>query len=64
MIFSVPVTGVFTTNAYLYIDDATRHGFLIDPGAEADKLLSVIRGKGLTVEKIFLKLRIIRLRKE
>ena len=54
MIFSVPVTGIFTTNAYFYIDDDTRHGFLIDPGAEADKLLSVIHGKSLTIEKILL----------
>ena len=54
MILSLPVTGVFTTNAYFYIDDATGHGFLLDPGAEADTLLSVIRSKGLTIEKILL----------
>lgn len=54
MIISVPVTGVFTTNAYFYIDDTTCHGFLIDPGAEADTLLSVIRQKELTIEKILL----------
>ena len=54
MVLSVPVTGVFTTNAYFYVDDASRHGFLIDPGAEADTLLSVIRSKGLIIEKILL----------
>ena len=54
MILSVPVTGVFTTNAYFYVDDATQHCFLIDPGAESDKLLSIVRDRGLTVEKILL----------
>ena len=54
MIFSVAVTGVFTTNAYFFVDEATHHGFLIDPGAEADTLLSVARANGLTIEKILL----------
>jgi len=38
MVLAVPVTGVFTTNAYFFIDDETGHGFLLDPGAEAGKL--------------------------
>ena len=54
MILSVPVTGVFTTTAYFYVDDVTRHCFLIDPGAEPDKLLSIVRDRGLIVEKILL----------
>ena len=54
MIFSLPVTGVFTTNVYFYIDDDSRHGFLIDPGAEAEKILSVIQEKKFTIEKILL----------
>jgi len=54
MIISVPVTGVFTTNAYFFIEDSTRRGFLIDPGAEANTLLSVIKEKNLTIEKILL----------
>ena len=29
-------------NAYFFVDDETRGGFLIDPGAEADKLLQII----------------------
>lgn len=52
MILSLPVTGVFNTNAYFYIDDATGHGFLLDPGAEADTLLAVIRQRGFVIEKI------------
>ena len=54
MILSLPVTGVFNTNAYFYVDDATGHGFLLDPGAEADTLLAVIRQRGFDIEKILL----------
>ena len=39
MIVEVPVKGYFDENCYFYIDDETKHGFLIDPGAEAKKLL-------------------------
>ena len=54
MVLSMPVTDVFTTNAYFYIDDNTGHGFLIDPGAEADAIVAVIGERGLTIEKILL----------
>ena len=54
MVLSIPVTGVFMTNAYFFIDDETGHGFLLDPGAEAGKLLSIISDRGLTVERILL----------
>ena len=37
MILTVEVFGVIDENAYFFIDDKTRHGFLIDPGAEAVK---------------------------
>ena len=43
MIVRLPVTGMFTTNSYFLIDNETRHGFLIDPAAEADKLLNYIK---------------------
>ena len=41
-------------NAYFYIDDETRHGFLIDPGAESEKLLQIIAEKNFTLEKILI----------
>lgn len=41
-------------NAYFYIDDETRHGFLIDPGADADTLLKIIAEKNFVVEKILI----------
>ena len=54
MIYSLPVTGVFVTNCYFDIDEETGHGFLIDPGAEGQKLAEIIRQKGWTMEKILL----------
>ena len=54
MIFLTEVHGIFSTNAYFYIDDETRHGFLIDAGAQADKLLKIIAEKNFTIEKILL----------
>lgn len=54
MILRIKVHGVFATNAYFYIDDETRHGFLIDPGAQADELLKIIARENFTIEKILL----------
>lgn len=54
MIRCVPVRGYFEENCFFYIDDATRHGFVIDPGAEAERLLAIIRREGWTIEKILL----------
>ncbi|MBQ8469580.1 MAG: MBL fold metallo-hydrolase, partial [Clostridia bacterium] len=36
------------------MDDATNHGFLIDPGAQAKELLGLIREQGWIIEKILL----------
>ena len=54
MIYSIPVEGVFVTNCYFDVDEQTGHGFLIDPGAEGEKLAEIIRQKGWTIEKILL----------
>ena len=54
MIVEVPVRGYFELNCYFFIDDATRHGFVIDPGAQAHKLLELIDQNGWTIEKILL----------
>jgi len=54
MIAEVPVKGYFEENCYFYIDDATQHGFIIDPGAEAEKLYRLIEQKGWIIEKILL----------
>ena len=54
MILRTEVTGVFATNSYFYVDDETRHGFLIDPGAQADEILKIIEREKFTIEKILL----------
>ena len=54
MVAEVAVKGYFEENCFFYIDDKTQHGFLIDPGAEADRLLSIIQGRGWMIEKILL----------
>ncbi len=54
MIFQVEVAEFIATNSYFYVDDETNAGFLIDPGAEAEKLLHIIAEKNFTIEKILL----------
>ena len=54
MIVEVPVKGYFEENCFFYIDDRTKHGFIIDPGAQADGLIDVIRENGWVIEKILL----------
>lgn len=54
MILQVPVQGYFGENTYFYIDDDTKHGFLIDPGAQPDKLLNLIKRNSWKIEKILL----------
>ncbi len=54
MVQAVLVKDVFETYSYFYIDEATKHGFLIDPGAEAEKLLDIISENGWTIEKVLL----------
>ena len=54
MILQVVVTKYIPTNAYFYIDEQTKHGFLIDPGAQADKLRQVAEERSFVIEKILL----------
>ena len=39
MIICIPVRGYMEENCYLWVNEKTRHGFLIDPGAEGSRLL-------------------------
>ncbi|MBC3537552.1 MBL fold metallo-hydrolase [Megasphaera hominis] len=54
MIQTLLVKGYFSTYCYLFIDEKTKHGFLIDAPSEADKLAELVREKGYTIEKILL----------
>ena len=53
-IYPVAVGSLIETNAYFYVDEETHHGMLIDPGADAELLLSVIKEQEFHIEKILL----------
>lgn len=46
--------GMFGELTYLYIDDATKHGFIVDPGLDGERLVQYIKEKGFVIEKILL----------
>lgn len=50
----VDVESLMTVNTYFFVDDETRHGFLIDPGSQAERLLKIISEKNFVIEKILL----------
>jgi len=54
MIEQVTVFGYISENCFFYIDDESKHGFLIDPGAQAEKLLAMIKENGWVIEGILL----------
>ena len=54
MIQKVEVADVFAENAYFYIDKQTGQGFLIDPGAEAERLYDIIKRENLDIRAILL----------
>ncbi|MBQ9263952.1 MAG: MBL fold metallo-hydrolase [Clostridia bacterium] len=54
MIARVPVKGYFEVNCYVWVDDESKHGFLIDPGAQGHELMQLCREQGWIIEKILL----------
>lgn len=54
LIETVHINGYIDENCYFYIDEKTKHGFLIDPGSEAQKILSIINQNDWIIEKILL----------
>lgn len=54
MIERVQVADVFGENAYFYVDPKSRAGFIIDPGAEAEKLYDMILRNDLDIKAILL----------
>lgn len=50
----IMTVGAIQEHTYFFIDEATKHAFVIDPGAEADRLLKFIENEGLVIEKILL----------
>ncbi len=54
MVKELQVQGVFAENTYFYIDDHSKAGFLIDPGAQAGDIYDTIVRNGWLIEKILL----------
>lgn len=49
-----PVVNVFQTLCYFFIDEETGHGFMVDPGAEPEKLINKVHEKNWKIDKILL----------
>lgn len=54
MVRELTVYGVYAENCYFYIDEVSKSGFLIDPGAQAGEIYDVIVRNGWHIEKILL----------
>ena len=54
MIECITVGDMIPTNSFFYIDDETKHGFLIDAGAEGGRLAAHAKEKGWTIERLLL----------
>ena len=54
MIQGVTVYGLIAENTYFYIDDNTKHGFIIDPGAQGKALMEMADMNGWTIDKILI----------
>lgn len=52
MIFETVVVGELGVNCYLLADSTTKEGVVIDPGAESERILAAIKGKGIKVTSI------------
>ena len=53
-VYPVSTFGGIETNAYFYIDEKSNHGLLIDPAAEPEKLLKIIKDNRWTIEKMLI----------
>ena len=53
-VLTVPVKGVFWTNCYFYADEEAGHCFIIDPGAEGQKLINIAWSNGWVINKILI----------
>ena len=54
MVYKIKVEDIFQTYAYFYVNDADGHAFLIDPGAEGDRLLYFAEEKGIITDAVVL----------
>ncbi|MDE7473433.1 MAG: MBL fold metallo-hydrolase [Muribaculaceae bacterium] len=54
MVKELTVYGTYAENCYFFIDDATKSGFIIDPGAQAGEIYDIVMRNGWHIEKILL----------
>jgi len=52
MIIKMLVVGPFAANCYIVGSSATKHGMIIDPGAEAETILRTVQQTGLSISLI------------
>ena len=50
----VRTVGAFVENSYLVVDETTGRAVLIDPGAEPERLIAMVRESGATLDAIWL----------
>lgn len=48
------VVGAFQENSYLVVDEKSRHAVLVDPGAEPERIVRLVRESGATLDAIWL----------
>lgn len=53
-VYQIPVKGYFAENCYFYLDNTTKQGFVIDPGAQGRELLALICREGWTIKAVLL----------
>ena len=46
--------GAFQENSYIVVDTATQRAVLVDPGAEPDQIVQMVRASGATLDAIWL----------
>ncbi|MGH8103691.1 MAG: MBL fold metallo-hydrolase [bacterium] len=46
------VTGIYQENCFIVADENSRHGIIIDPGDEADRILAAVKEHNLRITKI------------
>ncbi|MGE5474979.1 MAG: MBL fold metallo-hydrolase [Ignavibacteriales bacterium] len=46
--------GMLETNCYIYVDEDTREGIIIDPGDDAGKILDIIKNEKIKIKYIIL----------
>ena len=53
-VYTVPVKGYFDENCFFYVCRNSGYGVVIDPGAQPEKLLEIIRKRKWKIRKILL----------